>query len=77
MEARKPDHTETSRLQLLSYSIASWVFAALGFLTLALGLLGLNVPHFPLLAFLFLGLAILMRILNDLRAPTSQPEHTD
>ena len=74
MKETKPDMTETSRRQRLSYAVTSWIFAALAFLTLALGLLGLDVPHFPLVAFFFLGLAVLMRILNDMRAPRSQPE---
>ena len=54
----------------VAMAVASWFFAALAFATLALGLLGFGfVPHFPLMAFVWLGLAAFFRILKDERAP--------
>ena len=59
----------------LAMGVGSWVFAALAFLTLGLGLFGVDwVPHFPLMAFVWLGLAALLRILKDQRQPQAEKE---
>ncbi len=52
----------------VAMAVASWFFAGLAFATLAFGLLGF-VPHFPLMAFVWLGVAAFFRILKDERAP--------
>ncbi|MFP4599425.1 MAG: hypothetical protein ACLFVJ_14295 [Persicimonas sp.] len=72
MEKSDSQTTGLSHRQRMSLSVASYFFAALALATLALGLFGLDVPHFPLLAFGLLGVAVLARILRDERAPDTK-----
>ena len=76
---KQPERTQTrgDNKKNMALGLASWFFAILAFLTLTLGLLGFDfVPHFPLMTFVWLGLAVFFRILKDERAPEESPPAT-